>query len=157
MKKILITIISMMMLIVIISALVININKDIKLTPEQKTKLEELSLDTYNVTDFEIGTEQFGRCLNQKKYWGEQRSENVINACQTFKTHYQNCSEYNMTGNTIGECITWEKLYYTEEEMIDILDNWEEARIKLIANTKINRDAKPNKTITREGVTTIIK
>lgn len=155
----------------IVAGGIININKSNEYPKEQKDALTSINLDSYNVLDYEIGTERIERCLKRIdtiEYICETSDENGtlinttcyqdisrINSCKTFSTNYLNCFEYNMTEGYEEECLTWEKLYYTEQEIINILNGWEEERIKLIANAKINRDARQEKIITREGITTI--
>ena len=119
-----------------------NIDKDIKLTEEKQTALNSLGLSQWTIKDYEIGTEQVERCLIK---------ENKLSACQQFKTFYTNCSSYNETSN---ECLVMNKLYYTESEMTNILNEWENERINLIANTKISRDNKVKQEI-RTGETII--
>lgn len=63
------------------------------------------------------------------------------------------CSETTIIYSN-GKCLTWKEIYYTEQEILNILDDWEEERIRLIADVKISRDSR-DKTIIREGVTTI--
>ena len=100
------------------------------LSEEKQTALNSLGLSNWIIKDYEIGTEQVERCLIK---------ENKLSACQQFKTFYTNCSSYNETSN---ECLVMNKLYYTESEMTNILNEWENERINLIANTKISRDNK---------------
>lgn len=152
MKKILLTfIIGMFLLsIVLISAGIIsNINKDLEVTEEQKQALINISLETYNITDSNLGTEKVERCL---------KKEGAINKCKTFPTFYNNCSEYNVTefeeNITEQECIKWEKIYYSEREILEKLDEWEKQSIELIANATISR-ADKQREIVREGLTTI--
>ncbi len=119
-----------------------NINKTITFTKEQSDALSKVSLNNYEVIDYQLGTDEVERCLTK---------ENAINTCKRFKTYYNNCSEY---GNESLECITLDKIYYTEQEIINISDNWEKERLELIADATISRESKERE-IVREGTTEI--
>lgn len=140
MKKIMLITIIGILLITLISAVVVNINKNLNFTPAQATALDSLGLRTYSVIDYDIGDE-IERCLKR---------EEAINSCRKFKTYYLNCFEYD---EDEIECLTLEKIYYTNQEMLDILDNWEEERIRVIADVKLSRESR-TKEVIREGETT---
>ena len=134
---------AMIFLITIVTAGVVSdINKTISLTAEQSKNLKDLGLDNYTTTDYILSIEENERCLT--KY-------NTINTCKKFPTYYNECSLFNETNE---ECLILEKIYYTEQEMINILDSWEEQRIKQIADVKSERDSRTKEKI-REGTTTI--
>lgn len=166
-KKIIITIILGMFLISLATAgIILSINKDITLTEEQKDALSSIELNNYNVIDYQLGAEEIERCLNKEKCWEElyeiydektdqminisiEVCESALNTCKRFKTYYEDCLEYNEI-----ECISPNKIYYTEQETINILDNWEKERLKLIASATISRE-NIQREIIREGVTEI--
>lgn len=131
----------------IIPIILDKIDKIIPVTIVQLETLEEINLDTYDVKDYEIGTDEVKRCLNK---------EGVINTCETIDTSYQECSLMNITyfdGNeTSEECLAYEKVYYTEEEIIEKLDAWELERINNIASVTASRESNIP-TLVREGVT----
>ena len=79
-----------------------NIDKSLTLTGKQKTKLTELNLDSYTVTDYEIGTDEIKRHLFKG---------GAINKEKTFKTYYMNCTDQSGEQDS---CITWDKKYYTD-------------------------------------------
>lgn len=54
-------------------------------------------------------------------------------------------------------CITWDRIDYTTQEKLDMLDAWEESRMKGIADVKKKRDDKANAVLVNEGVVTIGK
>ncbi len=166
MKKIILGIIIGIFLVALVTALTIsNINKTITFTKEQSDALSKVNLNNYEVTDYQLGIEEVERCL---------KKENAINTCKKFKTYYNNCSLYNITEieecilwdenglecveynitEQKGECITLDKIYYTEQEIINISDNWEKERLKLIAGATISRENRQREII-REGVTEI--
>lgn len=151
-KILLILGISVLVIALTTAGIISNLNKDLSLTSEQKTALETLSLTSYNIVDSNIGTSQIERCL---------KKDGAINACKRFPTSYENCSKYNLTiidenstEQERGDCIEYKTIYYTEEELIKTLDDWEMQRIELIANVTIQRQSR-TKEIIREGITTI--
>ncbi len=50
-----------------------------------------------------------------------------------------------------GECLTWDKIYYTTEEKLEMLNAWEEERMKGIADTKKRRDDSAGSVLVNEG------
>lgn len=121
---------------------VIERNKDITLTGEQKSALENAGFNLqYERTVYDIGTDEKKLCLE-----GE-----TIHTCETFKTYYINC----LGDDPFGECLDQEKVYLTKEEMDTILDDWEEERIKGIANAFMTRQERAEQTLIETGTTTI--
>jgi len=163
MKKIILFVIVGIFLVALVTALTIsNINKNITFPKEQSDALSRVDLNNYEVTDYQLETEEVERCL---------KKENAINTCKKLKTYYMNCSLYDITEveecilwdeecleyemmKQQGECINLDKIYYTEKEIRDILDHWEKERLKLIADATISRENR-QKEIIREGTTEI--
>ncbi len=134
-------------LVALVTALTIsNINKNLTFTKNQSDALSKVSLNNYEVTDYQLGIDEVERCL---------KKENAINTCKKFKTYYMNCSLYNITEvEEGGDCTIGDKIYYTEQEIINISDNWEKERLRLIADATISRENRQREII-REGITEI--
>ena len=142
MKRIILILMVGIFLTAIVTSAIIGISKDITFTKEQKDALTSINLEDYNTIDYSLGIDGVERCL---------KKENAINTCKKFKTYYITCLEYDEEDL---ECKSEQKIYYTEQEMINILDDWEKERLKLIAEATISR--KDNqKEIIREGVTSV--
>lgn len=113
-----------------------NIDRTITLSKEQKGALTDMNLGSYDTTIHTIGTGEIEFCMEKA---------GVINSCKRITTYYY-------TDCLVGDCT---KVYYTPQEIDNIIDDYEEEKIKQIADAKIEREAIGEKTKTDEGTTTI--
>jgi len=72
------------------------------------------------------------------------------------KTYYLNCVLYDETGETCLEKGK-EKTYYTEEEKEKTLDDWKDEILEEIPQIYLEREARQEKELKREGNITIVK
>ena len=145
MKKYLTVLLSMLLIgTVIAGGLLTNIDKSLNVfTKSEKTALDNKNLGSYSVTDYDIGEDYKKRCLTKKF---------AINTCQRFQTYYMNCTLYN---EEVGECLNEVRRDFTDEEMSTKMNNWEEERLKGIAQVEIVRQNPDVEVPTKEGTTTI--
>lgn len=154
MKKLIIIIMALVLTttIVIGGIGIINRNKDITLTKAEKTALESVNLGEYTVKDFDKGNDLKERCL---------KKDGAINTCREFDTYWWDCKEWNMVEDEEGkpkegrDCLDLQKEYFTDKEMLEIMDAWEKSRMEAIADATIQRQNEAAKEQTKEGTTTI--
>lgn len=132
MKKLALLIIGILLVATVTAGIIANRDKEIKLTKKEKNALTTVNLDEYEVFDYTKGTEEAERCLYKA---------NAINTCNIFNTYY-----YTLKGT---------KVYFTEIELLNNMDDWEKVRMKSIANATSIRQNKVAKEKIREGITTI--
>lgn len=136
MKKLMILFVGILLVGTVIAVGVSVRNRNLEVSEKSKRILDRIGLTDYNVNDTNIGTEVIERCLSYS---------DILNSCKVFDKFYNNCSVLS------GEC---NKVYYTDAELLTIMDRWEDNRINQVAqryDTNINRTRTPERT----GKTTI--
>lgn len=157
------------------------INREVDLNSTHETWLSTKGVNTWSYEDYETA-DQMKRCLispnnynlpcsnwidlywknctlhnvtfevwNTTDYIENESCNPVIDKCPKI----ENVSFFNET--RVRDCLTWERINHTSEEKANMLNSWEEERIKGIAGAIQKRNESKTESLVNEGNVTIKK
>ena len=106
----------------------------------QETTLSNVGINNWSYEDKE-DTDYMKRCLISP-------SEFNLPCSPLMKTYWENCTIINTNRS---ECNEWTRINYTTKEKSDMLDEWEEERMKGIANVRKERIDKADSVLVNVG------
>ena len=116
-----------------------NNDKTITFTKDEKAKLTSRGITNPIITDSDIKVNGVKNRVKRNLY-----QEDAINDFTIINTYFMNCTEYNEA----KECLNEERIDYTNEQIENKLDAWQESRLKGLAEPEDVIEVIP----TKEGI-----
>jgi len=123
-------------------------DKDIEIPKAEKELLSRAGLVSYEVPELQCDAEECNRISIVVP--------GVINTDKKFKPYWMNCTEYEL--DDPQECITEERVYYTNEQLQDQVNKWEKKVMdRVMVRQTITEEAEEEKTGKVPGGTRTLK